>query len=246
MLLCFGAPYLCGVMFMYQSGVYVLGIYVADGKKRDQVIRKILDDVLVSERDRRYYIYFYGLLRKYWDRLSGMDVRSIVLECLDLLDNSLGVGENTEVIRRHIEMYAGVSSRLDMDYYLGDSGGNELINEIDEAIAGLLELRRRAEMLLGAEEKLVERLNKLLYSSGCVERKWVKNRNGRKYWYWYLRWYQDGKKKSKYLGKKLPENILRNMEKRKEATKILKQLRETRKQITEIQKKLDRIHTVLL
>lgn len=67
-------------------------------------------------------------------------------------------------------------------------------------------------------EKEIEELKKLLQKieeegtlSGWIEYKWVKNKVGAKYWYYYYRYRDNGVVKSVYLGKHVSQSIARRI-----------------------------------
>ncbi len=83
------------------------------------------------------------------------------------------------------------------------------------------ELRRLEER----ERELRSRLSELPAGGGTLDYRWVKNSQGRKYWYWYLVYYRNGRRCHKYLGKQLPSDILESRVNAREARRVARELR---------------------
>jgi len=66
--------------------------------------------------------------------------------------------------------------------------------------------------------------------------KWVLNKIGKKYWYWYLHVKQNGRTRSIYIGKEVPENIIRGIAARKKVRELERQLKEVAERRLEIER----------
>jgi len=90
-------------------------------------------------------------------------------------------------------------------------------------------IENRIRELEAEEEEIVREIAELKPLEGCIEYKWVLNKIGRKYWYFYLRRLENDTLKSIYLGKKVPEELIeakRDRERLKELNRKLKSVRE--------------------
>jgi len=109
------------------------------------------------------------------------------------------------------------------------------IHEITERIS---ELERRREVLLNE-------LTKLRPLKGTIEYKWVLNKIGKRYYYYYLRVYDNGKLRSIYLGPTIPEDIWQGKKDRAKARAIQAELRRINKELISLYRKLARIRNLL-
>jgi len=109
---------------------------------------------------------------------------------------------------------------------------------LDEVFSMLKELERRRDAIL-------EEMSKLSAMEGCLEYKPVKNKVGRTYYYWYLRVYSGGVLKSIYLGKQVPEHILKDLADREKLRQLKRELNQVAERITKIYRALARIELIL-
>ena len=89
------------------------------------------------------------------------------------------------------------------------------IQDLIRAGASAEEVLRRIEAEMEETAERIKELSKDVLK-GYIEWKWVLNKCRVKYWYWYYRWRQDGKLKSKYLGLEIPEWVRRGLETKRE------------------------------
>ena len=80
---------------------------------------------------------------------------------------------------------------------------------------------------------------------GCLEYKAVKNPAGHTYHYWYLRVHDGLKLRSIYLGKSIPEHVLKGMADREKLRQLKKELNDVCERITKIYKVLSRVELAL-
>ena len=115
------------------------------------------------------------------------------------------------------------------------------------------EVVRKLKELLDYEEELEKRRDEILEElsnlkpkkKGTLEYKWVKNKVGEKYRYWYLRTYEKGKLRSIYLGAKIPEELLEGIQNRKRAQKLQRELSRIEKELKKIERARKEIERAL-
>jgi len=96
------------------------------------------------------------------------------------------------------------------------------------------------------EQKLLEELAKLKPLKGYLEFKWVRNKIGRKYWYWYLRWREGGKLKSMYIRIDVVPELMEREKDKAKAKQIIKKLKLIRREKMRIYRKLSKAHASLM
>jgi len=111
-------------------------------------------------------------------------------------------------------------------------------DKLDMLLEELKELEKRRDAIL-------EEMSKLSAMEGCLEYKAVRNPAGQVYHYWYLRVREGDKLKSIYLGKSIPEHVLKGISDRKRLRELKKELNEVCERITKIYRVLARIEQVL-
>ena len=109
---------------------------------------------------------------------------------------------------------------------------------LDRLLMELKELERRRDELLSEMEKLKA-------VEGCLEYKAVRNPAGQVYHYWYLRVREGDKLKSIYLGKDVPEHVLKGISDRKRLKSLKKELDEVCERITKICRVLSKVEQAL-
>lgn len=62
-------------------------------------------------------------------------------------------------------------------------------------------------LLVEMERRLLEDINRAVALEGSLVYKWVKNKAGEKYYYWYLHLREGGRTRSIYLGKEIPPHL---------------------------------------
>jgi len=105
-------------------------------------------------------------------------------------------------------------------------------------------LERKEELEVKRKEVLNE-LAKLKPESGTLEYKPVKNKAGDTYYYWYLRKWEGGKLKSIYLGKSVPSSLIKRIEDRKKARRLMKELRLVERELQRINRALNEVRYIL-
>jgi len=87
---------------------------------------------------------------------------------------------------------------------------------------------------------LLEEINRILAESGIVKGylvyKWVLNKVGKRYWYWYLHVREGNRTRSIYIGKEVPQNIIRGIAARRKVRDLERQLREIAERRLEIER----------
>ena len=118
----------------------------------------------------------------------------------------------------------------------------ERIGAIKKRLDGLLIELKELESKRNA---ILEEMSKLSAMEGCLEYKAVRNPAGQVYHYWYLRIRKNGKLKSIYLGKDVPESILKGISDRKRLKSLKKELDEVCERITKICRVLSKVEQAL-
>jgi len=111
-------------------------------------------------------------------------------------------------------------------------------SRLDELSMLLKELEKR-------RDEILDEMSRLSAVGGCLEYKPVRNKVGKVYYYWYLRVYDGGKLRSIYLGKHIPEHIVRGMAEREKLRELKKELEQVAERITKIYRALARIELIL-
>ena len=106
----------------------------------------------------------------------------------------------------------------------------------------VMETHKAIEELEKEIDATVDRINELIGKEvkGWVEYKYVLNKVKKPYWYWYWRYREDGKTRSKYLGKRVPEWLIEGFRARdllkmlnKKLNKLLRLHREAQNYLAE-------------
>jgi len=118
-------------------------------------------------------------------------------------------------------------------------------NILEEARELIDEIKQRLDLTLKEIEEITTKLeeyhrelNELSPLRGTIEYKWVRNKVGKKYWYYYLRVYDGGKLRSIYLGPRIPQEIVKRARDRVE-------FRELDYKIRNLSQRLDKLMTSL-
>ncbi len=110
----------------------------------------------------------------------------------------------------------------------------------------LSRIRERLATLENEEERIRRRLQELPIPNGSLDFRWVKNSRGRKYWYWYIVYYKDGRRYHKYLGKVLkPEHMGGSIEELRLAKHYASRLRRIESAKAEVEALLRRAEEAL-
>jgi len=97
-------------------------------------------------------------------------------------------------------------------------------------------LENRIQELEAEREKIVREMSELKPLIGCIEYKYVLNKIGKKYYYFYLRRLVDGKLRSIYLGKSIPEGLIKAREDRYRLRFYKQELKKIERQIRSIER----------
>ena len=92
-------------------------------------------------------------------------------------------------------------------------------------------IEKEIESLEAEESEIVREMAGLEPLEGCIEYKWVKNKIGRRYWYFYLRRKRGEHLISIYIGKKIPEELIKAKADREKLRMLKKKLREVRERL---------------
>ena len=117
---------------------------------------------------------------------------------------------------------------------LRSSSVSESLLELIQGIEG------RLRELEARRQRLLEEISKLRPGSGTLEYKWVLNKVGKRYYYWYLRVRQGNSLRSIYLGKRVPPELLRGAADKKKLKELQRQLDDVTREIIKLQRKLQR------
>jgi len=116
---------------------------------------------------------------------------------------------------------------------------NPQLSSLSESITSLLKgIERRLQELEERRQRLLDEISSLRPGSGTLEYKWVLNKVGRKYYYWYLRVRKGSSLRSIYLGKRVPDKIFLQIEDRKRLRELQRELDSISEEIMKLQKKL--------
>lgn len=97
---------------------------------------------------------------------------------------------------------------------------------VDRLEAVVARLRAALGELEAEEERIRGRLRGLPAGEGCtLDYRWVRNSQGRRYWYWYMICYEDGRRTHRYIGNSLPRELVRSLQARREARALAERLR---------------------
>jgi len=97
------------------------------------------------------------------------------------------------------------------------------IRIVVEKIKGFAE---EYERLDEEEQRILDELKALKPLRGSIVYKWVKNKAGRKYYYFYLHEKVNGRTRSIYLGTSIPRELIKGKEDRERYMKLTRRLRE--------------------
>jgi len=97
-------------------------------------------------------------------------------------------------------------------------------------------LEARLEELETEREKIVREMSELKPLVGHIEYKYVLNKIGKKYYYFYLRRLEDGKLRSYYLGKEIPDSLIKARNDRYRLRALKDELKRIERQIRSIER----------
>jgi len=120
-----------------------------------------------------------------------------------------------------------------------------LEERIDNLIRTLEKLKARADRIEREIYELQKELMRLSPQRGWVEWRWVKNKIGKKYWYYYYCYWENGKKRSVYLGKRIPSSLLQGFKDRARAKAIIRRIRELHGEKIAIEKAVEKAEYTL-
>jgi len=208
-------------------------------------VDKILEPLKENRKIARYYIYIKSSILKHLEDLEGVDISAIVQTLADHIDSSLSDEENRKIIEEYIASYASGFTKLDFAEIEESIESRELIDTINSIIEDLRRLREKISRIDRERTLIAEKIGKLLYHKGYLERKPIRGRNGKTYYYWYLRYYENGKKRSKYVGKEVSEQLERLLRNWRQYKVLTKRLRELQRELERIEKAIERADRAL-
>ena len=112
---------------------------------------------------------------------------------------------------------------------------NRIIDLISKRLYALLEDYRELER---REKEILDELSRLEPLRGTLEYKWVTNKTGKRYWYWYLRVRERGRLRSIYIGKELPTKLFKKAQDRARAKLLQRELRRILKEKRRIERQI--------
>ena len=112
------------------------------------------------------------------------------------------------------------------------------------ALERLLYLYDEWSELKEREEQLLEEINGILSKHGTVRGslvyKWVLNKIGKKYWYWYLHVREGNRTRSIYVGKQVPDHLIEGIAARRRLKVLQRQLRGIAERRLELEERISR------
>jgi len=208
-------------------------------------VDKILEHLKANPKIAKYYLAIKNAILRHLYDLGDVDISSIVQSLADYIDSSLSDEENRKIIEEYISRYANGYARLDYAEIEESMESTELISTIDSIIEDLRRLRERVREIDKRRALIAEKIGKLLYHKGYLERKPIRGRNGKTYYYWYLRYYENGRKRSKYVGKEVSEELERLLRNWRRYKMLAKRLRELQRELERIEKAIERADRAL-
>ena len=110
------------------------------------------------------------------------------------------------------------------------------------------ELKRvleRKKVLESRRDQLLNEMSKLKPEKGSLEYKYVINKVGKRYYYWYLRKWENGKLRSIYIGHSIPHSLLKSIKDRKKLRELQRELRAIEHELRKIQNAIYSISNIL-
>ncbi len=112
------------------------------------------------------------------------------------------------------------------------------------ALERLLYLYEEWRELKEREEELLSEINEILSKHGLVRGslvyKWVLNKAGKKYWYWYLHVREGDRTRSIYVGKQVPDHLVEGLAARRRLRQLQRQLRGIAERRLELEERISR------
>jgi len=222
----------------------VRGMVSSMGLNPREITKHYLDSMAIPQEKRRLYPFIMNAIAKYWDSLEDVDISVVLSEIIDSIDPSLDVKENIAIINQVVRKYAKVEQLAQEVEEYEDTSEDDVLSEIQSGLRELAEtiekIKARVREIRRERDRLVKELSGLVYQHGWVEYKWVKNKVGNRYYYYYLRFREGKTKRSVYLGKQIPPRIMELMRNKERARAIYKRLKELDKEERELLKRIDR------
>jgi len=123
---------------------------------------------------------------------------------------------------------------------ISDASGSiwECLDEVEEKLHIIREklLEKYEEYVKVLKE--LEELRKLPHAFGWLERRKVRNKVGQVYEYWYYCYYDNGSRVVQYIGSKVPEKLIKMLERGKEIRRKERELKRIEKEINEMVKSI--------
>lgn len=122
----------------------------------------------------------------------------------------------------------------------------KVFSPLTQIIEKALEFDRELKEIDEKEREINDEIAKLSPRKGTLVYKWVKNKVGKKYWYWYLHVRENGKTRSIYLGSTIPPEIAQGIEDRRRLHALSAKLKMLEKRKEEILEKISIATQVLI
>ena len=97
-------------------------------------------------------------------------------------------------------------------------------------------LEQKLEELEEEREEIIRKMSELEPLRGCIEYKYVLNKIGKKYYYFYLRRLDGDRLRSIYLGREIPDTLIKARNDRERLKILKKMLKDTEKKIRLLEK----------
>ena len=114
-----------------------------------------------------------------------------------------------------------------------------------DLVSRLQEVLKRKEELERRREEVLNEMSKLKPEKGSLEYKYVINKVGKRYYYWYLRKWENGRLRSIYLGSSVPDSLIKSIKDRKKLRELQRELRAIEYELRKIQNAIYSISNIL-
>lgn len=146
-----------------------MAMTIVNGKM--ELIDKVLDKALTTDKARRYYLVYRSILAKYYEHLKNLDLTSLVQSSIDLIDSSLSFKENKEILENFFRGQCLGVGHLDYEHFPREDLENpigELLEDLETLLDIINELKEKLVRLEREREALSDMLNGLLYVKGRI------------------------------------------------------------------------------
>ena len=183
--------------------------------------------------------------RQHLEGLQDVDIASIIQALADYIDSNLDEKEIESLIKAYIAKHSFSLKEDIYEEYEERIESSELLSTIDSIIEDLKRLRAKVCEIDRKKALIAEKIARLMYRKGYIERKAIRGKNGKVYFYYYLRYWENGKKRSIYVGKEIPERVNRLLRNYREFKLLIAQLRELDRELQRIERAVESIDRAL-